>query len=61
MIESGRPLRSYANVISANAYLGVEAMLPALASDADVIITGRVADPKFVPRSRLCIISAGVG
>ena len=47
VIETGRPLRSYANVISANAYLGVEAMLPALASGADVIITGRVADPSL--------------
>ena len=47
IIETGNPLRSYANVISANAYLGVEAMLPALASGADVIITGRVADPSL--------------
>ena len=47
VIETGRPLRSYANVISANAYLGVEAMLPALAGGADVIITGRVADPSL--------------
>jgi Acyclic terpene utilisation family protein AtuA len=47
IIETGRPIRSYANVISANAYLGVEAMLPALTSGADVIITGRVADPSL--------------
>ena len=32
-------------LISANAYLGAGALLPALASDADVIICGRVADP----------------
>ncbi len=32
-------------LISANAYLGADALLPALASGADVIITGRVADP----------------
>jgi hypothetical protein len=32
-------------MISANAYLGAEALLPALQSDAQVIITGRVADP----------------
>jgi hypothetical protein len=32
-------------LISANAYLGAEALLPALASGADVVITGRVADP----------------
>ena len=32
-------------LISANAYLGADALLPALAADADVVITGRVADP----------------
>ena len=32
-------------LLSANAYLGADALLPALASGADVIITGRVADP----------------
>lgn len=32
-------------LISANAYLGADALLPALASGADVVITGRVADP----------------
>jgi acyclic terpene utilization AtuA family protein len=32
-------------LVSANAYLGVEPLLTALAADADVIIAGRVADP----------------
>jgi hypothetical protein len=32
-------------VISANVYLGADALLPALQTDAHVIITGRVADP----------------
>lgn len=32
-------------LISANAYLGADALLPALATGADVVITGRVADP----------------
>jgi hypothetical protein len=32
-------------LVSANAYLGAEALLPALQSDAHVIISGRVADP----------------
>jgi hypothetical protein len=32
-------------LISANAYLGADALLPALAAGADVVITGRVADP----------------
>lgn len=32
-------------LISANAYLGADALLPALQAGADVIVTGRVADP----------------
>ena len=32
-------------LVSANAYLGADAVLPALASGADVVLTGRVADP----------------
>jgi len=34
-------------VISANAYLGVEGILNALNENADIIITGRVADPSL--------------
>jgi hypothetical protein len=37
----GRPL------VGANAYLGADAILPALEAGADVIITGRVADPSL--------------
>jgi hypothetical protein len=39
--EVGRP------VVGANVYLGVEAILPALEAGADVVITGRVADPSL--------------
>ena len=39
--EVDRPL------VGANAYLGVDAMLPAVQTGADVIITGRVADPSL--------------
>lgn len=34
-------------LVSANAYLGADAILPALEADADVILTGRVADPSM--------------
>jgi hypothetical protein len=40
-------LSSAGPLISANAYLGVEGILEALQSDADIIITGRVADPSL--------------
>jgi hypothetical protein len=43
--ETGRPLRDHGEIVSANAYLGAEALLPAL--DADVVVTGRVADPSL--------------
>jgi hypothetical protein len=46
-MEGGVPLSKYAPLVSANAYLGAEAMLPALASGADVVVTGRVADPSL--------------
>ncbi len=46
LLESTHSVRSLdGRLISANAYLGAEAMLPALQSGADVVITGRVADP----------------
>lgn len=34
-------------IVGANAYLGAEHLLPALGTDADVVITGRVADPSL--------------
>ena len=46
-MERGLPLSHYAPLVSANAYLGAEAMLPALASGADIVVTGRVADPSL--------------
>ena len=35
-------------LIAANAYMGADAILPALEEGADVVITGRVADPSLV-------------
>ena len=46
-LESGRPLADYGRLVSAKAYLGIEALLPALRTGADVIIAGRVADPSL--------------
>lgn len=43
----GAPLSEYGALVSANAYFGAEQMMPALATDAQVIITGRVADPSL--------------
>ncbi|MDO9277074.1 MAG: acyclic terpene utilization AtuA family protein [Polaromonas sp.] len=46
LMESTQTLASLKDdVISANVYLGADALLPALQSEAQVIITGRVADP----------------
>ena len=47
-METGQPLAASGELVSANAYLGAESILPALKLDADIIITGRVADPSLV-------------
>lgn len=46
-IETGVPIQNLGEIISANAYLGIDALLPALHTDAQIIITGRVADPSL--------------
>ncbi len=46
LLDSDAPLSSLQDrLISANAYLGADALLPALQTDAQVILCGRVADP----------------
>ena len=46
LLESGALIGSLGNsVLSANAYIGAEALVQALAQGADVVVTGRFADP----------------
>lgn len=46
-LEDGKPLSSHGEIVSANAYLGADSLLPGLRAGADVVITGRVADPSL--------------
>lgn len=48
LLDSPETVRSLdGRLISANAYLGADALLPALQAKADLVITGRVADPSL--------------
>lgn len=47
VLETGLPLSSLPEIISANAYLGTEGILEALKAKVNIIITGRVADPSL--------------
>ncbi|QJI36571.1 acyclic terpene utilization AtuA family protein [Pseudomonas sp. ADAK13] len=48
LLDNGQTLGSLGDrLISANAYLGAEGIIEALRADADVVITGRVADPSL--------------
>lgn len=47
-LDNGATLGSLGErLISANAYMGAEGIVAALSADADVVITGRVADPSL--------------
>jgi hypothetical protein len=45
--EDGLALEEHGALVSANAYLGVAALLGAVATGAQVVVTGRVADPSL--------------
>ena len=48
LLDNGMTLASLGDrLISANSYLGAEGIVQALEADADVVITGRVADPSL--------------
>ena len=49
VMETGRPLGEiHGEVLSANGYIGAQGIVEALAQGADIVITGRVADPSLV-------------
>ena len=45
--EDGVPLGEHGEIVSAHAYIGADALLPGIASQATVVVAGRVADPSL--------------
>jgi hypothetical protein len=47
VMETGAPVTDTPDIVSANAYLGADALLPAIETGADIVIGGRIADPSL--------------
>ena len=47
LLESGKKIESVEKIVSANVYLSAEGIKEALDAGADIVITGRVADPSL--------------
>jgi hypothetical protein len=45
--EDGLPLDAHGELVSANAYVGADALTPAVRGGADIVIAGRAADPSL--------------
>ena len=45
--EDGKPLEAHGEIVSAHAYIGSDALLPALETRALIVVAGRVADPSL--------------
>ena len=58
--ETGEPVSALRDrLVSANAYIGAEPIVEALAGGADVVITGRAADPSLFVAPLAYTASAG--
>src|SRR5439155_21283850 len=58
VVETGEPVAALGSrLVSANAYIGAEPIVEAISRGADVVITGRAADPSLfvAPQAYECV------